>query len=110
MSPIWLSVANTICTGVIVGLIVQGFTRQMTRRETHRENEREKREQLRVKETKMRTDLLLAIGKLCYATAIAQRDGHTNGEMREGLEAYKEAKQEYFRFVNGVHAEYIEEE
>ena len=40
-----------------------------------------------------------AVGKLTYADALAIRDGKTNGEMKEAIEAYKKADQELYEFL-----------
>ena len=56
----------------------------------------------------MQLSMLFSIGKLCYATAIAVRDGKTNGEMRDGLSTYSKAKSKYNEFINEAHAEYME--
>ena len=40
-----------------------------------------------------------AVGKLTYANAIAIRDGKTNGEMHEAMEAYNESKEEMYDYI-----------
>ena len=40
-----------------------------------------------------------AVGKLTYANAVAIRDGRTNGEMHEAMEAYQENKAEMYEYL-----------
>ena len=40
-----------------------------------------------------------AVGKLTYANAVAIRDGKTNGEMHEAMEAYQENKTEMYEYL-----------
>ena len=40
-----------------------------------------------------------ALGKLTYANSIAIRDGKTNGEMKEGVSAYIEVKEDMYNYL-----------
>ena len=40
-----------------------------------------------------------AVAKLTYANAVAIRDGKTNGEMHEAMEAYQENKTEMYEYL-----------
>ena len=40
-----------------------------------------------------------AVGKLTYANAVEIRDGKTNGEMHEAMEAYQENKTEMYEYL-----------
>ena len=55
-------------------------------------------------ETKAKENVLIlksidALGKLTYANSIAIRDGKTNGEMKEGLNAYIEVKEDMYNYL-----------
>ena len=40
-----------------------------------------------------------ALGKLTYANSIAIRDGKTNGEMKEGVSAYIDVKEDMYNYL-----------
>ena len=64
-----------------------------------REKEEKERDDVFAKENILILKSIEAIGKLTYADAIAIRDGKTNGEMKEAIEAYKKADQELYEFL-----------
>jgi hypothetical protein len=53
----------------------------------------------RVEESVVIISGIQAIGHLAEATAVAQRDGHTNGEMKTALEYYTESKDKMNSFL-----------
>ncbi|MEA5057788.1 MAG: hypothetical protein VB047_09565 [Anaerotignum propionicum] len=53
----------------------------------------------RVEESIVIVSGIKAIGHLAEATAIAQRDGHTNGEMKTAMEYYTESKDELNNYL-----------
>ena len=54
----------------------------------------EQRDAAKAKENMLILKSIDAVGKLTYANAVAIRDGKTNGEMHEAMEAYQENKTE----------------
>lgn len=52
----------------------------------------DKQEEARIDESVVIISGIKAIGHLAEATAIAQRDGHTNGEMKTAIEYYTDSK------------------
>lgn len=71
---------------IISGLILRRFDKM--------EKKLDKQEEARIDESVIIISGLKAIGHLSEATAIAQRDGHTNGEMKTAMEYYKDSKDE----------------
>ena len=76
----FLSGAGIIST--FITFILRRFERKM-----------DKREDDRIEESYLILTMLKALGHLAVATAIAQRDGKTNGEMSDALEYYTKAKE-----------------
>lgn len=107
--PVWLAdLANPIITGLAVAIILAIFNRSLNKKQKKRDEAEAKRQEIYKKESALQLSMLFSIGKLCYATAIAVRDGKTNGEMRDGLSTYSKAKSKYNEFINEAHAEYME--
>lgn len=72
--------------GIVSGIVlrrIDGMNKKLDRQE-----------EARIDESVLTISGLRAIGHLAEATAIAQRDGHTNGEMKTALEYYKDSKDE----------------
>ena len=109
-SPLFWDVMTPVATGVIVGIILSRFNKKMQGRDDKRETERQRRAEIKEKESRYRMSLLWAIAKLSYATAVAQKRGHTNGEMEDALESYDEAKADYNNFINDVHSQVVTKE
>ena len=67
----------------------------------------EKRAAARQKESLLALELNMSTAKLAYATAVALRRGHANGEVEEGIRAYNEAKKKYVDFLNAQASEHL---
>lgn len=85
----------SICASIISGMVLFFLKRYFDRRE----KEEKQRDDVFAKENILILKSIEAIGKLTYADAIAIRDGKTNGEMKEAIEAYKKADQELYEFL-----------
>lgn len=85
----------SICASIISGMVLFFLKRYFDRRE----KEEKERDAVFAKENILIMKSIEAIGKLTYADAIAIRDGKTNGEMKEAIEAYKKADQELYEFL-----------
>ena len=85
----------SICASIISGMVLFFLKRYFDRRE----KEEKERDEVFAKENILIMKSIEAIGKLTYADAIAIRDGKTNGEMKEAIEAYKKADQELYEFL-----------
>lgn len=79
---------------LITGLILAAFSRHQKQRDDaadQREADRQRGEIVKI-------DLLVATAELARANAVALKDGHTNGEMKEGLRKYNEAIEQFREF------------
>ena len=85
----------SICASIISGMVLFFLKRYFDRRE----KEEKERDDIFAKENILILKSIEAIGKLTYADAIAIRDGKTNGEMKEAIEAYNKADQELYEFL-----------
>ena len=85
----------SICASIISGMVLFFLKRYFDRRE----KEEKERDEVFAKENILIMKSIEAIGKLTYADAIAIRDGKTNGEMKEAIEAYKKTDQELYEFL-----------
>lgn len=95
-----------VAPSIFVGVVMAYFNRKQSKKD----KEIEDRAEARKKESLLLLKMQFAIGKLSYATAVAVRDGKTNGEMKEGIETYDNAVAEYNRFVNETHVEFLQED
>lgn len=84
--------------GLIPSLIASGAAYYIQRAQKKRDSREEEREQARREEVRLQLDLQLATAKLAYATAMALKRGKPNGEVEEGIAAYKEALDEFQEF------------
>ena len=57
------------------------------------------RDSTKAKENVLILKSIDALGKLTYANSIAIRDGKTNGEMKEGVSAYVEVKEDMYNYL-----------
>lgn len=79
---------------LMVSIIMAWHNRQQKVRDDNaaaREKERLKSEQLRI-------DLLVASAQLSYATTMAMKRGHTNGEVEPAVEQYEKAMGKFRQF------------
>ena len=75
---------------------------------TKNDKKREEHEEARKKESLLLLELNMASAKLSYAVAMAIKRGTPNGEVEEGIKAYKEAKEKYYHFLNEQAKEYLD--
>ncbi len=59
----------------------------------------EARDDAKAKENVLILKNIDALGKLTYANSIAIRDGKTNGEMKEGISAYMEVREDMYNYL-----------
>lgn len=90
-----ISIIISVGASVISGMALFFLQRYFKKKEK-RESERDK---VRRRENVLLMKSLDAVGKLTYANAIAIRDGKTNGEMHEAMEAYTESKEEMYDYI-----------
>lgn len=83
-----VSIVISVCASVISGMALF-FMQRFFKKKSERDEQRAKDEQ---EEYLLVLKSIDAIGKLTYANAIAVRDGKTNGEMHEAMEAYAECR------------------
>lgn len=87
MNELFISVFSFIGgAGIISGILLRKFDKM--------EKKLDRQADARVKESIVIISGLKAIGHLAEATAIAQRDGKTNGEMKKAMEYYTESRDE----------------
>lgn len=91
MVAIIIGIVSSIISGMVLFFIQRYF-----KKHEEKENERQK---ARVKENILIIKSIDAIGKLTYANSIAIRDGKTNGELKEGLQAYNEVREEMYEYL-----------
>lgn len=83
-----------VAPSLIVGIVLAVWGRAQKKREraaAEREAERLQAEQVRI-------SLLMASAKLSYATAVAMKRGHANGEVEDGIKQYQEAITQFKQF------------
>lgn len=83
---------------VIVGVIMAIFNRKMSKRFTEEDNQLKSR----AKGEHAKLSLLLAESKLSYATAMAIKRGHANGEIEDAIDTYKAAMSEFHEYENSL--------
>ena len=86
-----ISIVGSIISGMVLFLLKRFFNKRDKREEELRNNSK--------KENILILKSIDAIGKLTYANAIAIRDGKTNGELKDGLESYKEVSSEMYDYL-----------
>ena len=62
----------------------------------------DKRAEIRVEESRLSMNLMSAIAKLTSVTAVAMKEGHTNGKMDRALADVEKAQGEYYNFINRI--------
>lgn len=88
------SIISAIAPGLIVGIVLAVWERRQKRRDRQAQTA----EGQRIRSESLRVSLLVAAAKLSYATAVALRDGHCNGEVADGIEQYKAAMRQFKEF------------
>lgn len=89
---------------LLVGLFLALFNRAQTRRD----KAGDVRTQARREESLLALELQMATAQLSYATAMALKRGHANGEVEAGVAAYEQAKTRYVAFLNRQAAEHLQ--
>lgn len=92
---------------ILPTVLVSIFLFYFERKQKKRDEAETKRTKARKQETLLSLEMQMASNKLSYATAMALKRGHANGEVEEGIEAYESAKKKYFAFLNMQSIEYL---
>ena len=108
---IWIAkLISALLPSLIVSLVMAVINRRQKRREAAqdaREAAQDARAEARKQESLLHLNLQMATAKLSYATAMALKRGKANGEVEEGVDAYEEAKSEYYSFLNQQATEHL---
>lgn len=91
-NPMVLSTFSAVVSGIIVPLILLSIQKRLKRAERRGEQRR--------KESMLSLKLQMAGAKLGHASAQAIKSGRMNGELEDAIEAYNDAKTEYYEFMN----------
>ena len=91
-----ITIISVIVSTLGVGEIISGY---INRRLIKAEKEREEAEKARTQETVLLLTGIKAAGALSYATALAMKRGHANGEVEKGVEKYEEFNRELENFL-----------
>ena len=91
-----VTIISCITSALGVGAIISGT---ISRRITKAEEDAAEKEKARTKEIVLLLTGIKAAGALSYATAVALKRGHANGEVEKGVEAYEEWEQELDKFL-----------
>lgn len=98
---------ETLFAALLPSLCVSIFMAAFNSRQKKREKETDERAEARKKESLLALDMQMATAKLAYATAMALKRGHANGEVDDGIEAYQSARQNYLHFLNEQAADHL---
>lgn len=90
------AIASVALSALGVGAIVSGA---VNRRLTKAEKAAEEKAEAQTKETVLLLQGVKAAGALSYATAVAMKRGHANGEVEKGVEQYEHYTAELDRFL-----------
>lgn len=90
-----VSIIISICSSIISGMVLY-FLQKYFKKKAQKD---EKRDAVKARENLLILKSIDAIGKLTYADAIAIRDGKTNGEMHEAMDAYNAVKDDMYEFL-----------
>lgn len=83
---------------VLPGLVTGVALAIWNRKQKKRDDDADRREKERKRSEVIQLDLIVATAELSHATAIAIKNGTTNGEMKEGLRQYNRAIQNLREF------------
>lgn len=112
---LWLQIVSTVGTIIVAavgGIFAVAQRKAETKIEKEYEANEEERERIekraaqRMKESLLTMRLMNADAKLTVGIAEAIKRGRVNGEIEEGLEAVKEAQEEYQKFNDELAAEH----
>ena len=90
-----VSIIISICSSIISGMELYFLQKYFKKKE----QKDEERHAVKAMENLLILKSIDAIGKLTYADAIAIRDGKTNGEMHEAMDAYNAVKDDMYEFL-----------
>lgn len=88
------SIIGALAPGLIVGLVLYYWERRQKRNDAKAKGNAE----LQVEADLRRLDLEVATAQLSFATAMAIKRGHANGEIEVALESYNNAMDKFRRF------------
>jgi biopolymer transport protein ExbB/TolQ len=91
----WTIILNIVQT-IVAAMIIWYWQRRQTKKEAIVA----RRAEIRKEESLLSLEMNMANAKLTYAVAKAYKKGELNGELDEGINAYKEAKDKYLKFLN----------
>jgi hypothetical protein len=89
----------------VIVAVVGGLFHIESRRHKKRDENAEARAKIRAEESRLSMKLMSANASLTIATAIAVREGKTNGKMTAALSEAEKARDEYYGFINRVAAD-----
>jgi predicted GIY-YIG superfamily endonuclease len=98
------SIINALICGlqaIIVAVVAGVFNRDAKKRKQEHSNT-EKRAAQRAKESLLAMKMMSANSSLAIATALAIKEGNTNGKLEYALAEAEAAQREYFAFVNNL--------
>lgn len=67
----------------------------------------DKRAELRASESRLMLDMINANSKLTIGTAVAIKNGKSNGEIEKGLQAVKECEDKYEKFLQEIAIQHL---
>lgn len=98
---------EALLAALLPSLCVSIFMALFNKRQKAREKEVDERAEARKKESLLALDMQMATAKLAYATAMALKRGHANGEVEEGISSYQTAREKYLHFLNEQAADHL---
>lgn len=90
-----LEVIDTVLQAVLPSLCVSVVMVYFNKAQKSKDEQTVENEKLKEESTSVQLSLMLAAAKLSYATAMAMKNGHPNGEVEEGVAQYKKAMQAF---------------
>lgn len=90
----WIGLLWAAAPGIITGIVMAIFSKRQKQQQALHES----REDARRKESTLNLDLTFAAAQLAYASAMALKRGHPNGEVEQGIETYEKALAAYRKF------------
>ena len=99
MESLIIAIIPSLVTGI--GLFY------INRQQKKRDKIAEKKELYQLESERIRITLLVTTAKLSYATAMAMKRGHTNGEVEEAVKQYQEAMKDFKQFERELVAKQI---
>lgn len=96
---ILLSAVQTVVISMVIYFL--------QRAQSNKDKQSKRHEQAKTRESLLLLELVMASAKLSYACAVALRRGKVNGEVEEGVNAYQDAKEKYYDFLNQQAKEHL---